>query len=138
MASFYFFLIAGLALLVLELVTTTFYFLVIGLASIIASITALILHDWAIPSISAAILSIIGCFLIFRSKCKNNKGGMIVDHIGQTAEIVEINANNIRVLYSGSHWDAKANTKTHLKVGDKVRITKFSNYELEVEKENLK
>jgi len=79
-------------------------------------------------------LSGIGCFLIFKLKRKNNQGGMIVDHIGQEAEVVEVHPNHIRVLYSGTHWDAKANNNTHIKVGDMVRITKFSNHELEVEK----
>ena len=136
MSSFYFYLIAGITLLILELTTGTFYLLVIGCASIIASISALILHDWAIPSVSAAFLSVLGCFLIYKYKRKHNKSGMVVEHIGQVAEVTEIHASHIRVLYSGSYWDAKVQNNLKLNIGDAVRITKFSNHELEVESSN--
>ena len=136
MSSFYFYLTAGILLLVLELTTNTFYLLLIGFASILGSITALILHDWLIPSLSVAILSVIGCFLLYKYKRKNNKSSMVVEHIGQEAEIVEINATHLRVLYSGSYWNAKLKNNAdaaQIKVGDVLRITKFSNHELEIE-----
>jgi membrane protein implicated in regulation of membrane protease activity len=130
MLSFYFYLLAGIALIALELATATFYLLVIGTSCVIASFSAFILHDWMIPTVSA------GVFFISRYKSKNvTKGGMLVKHIGQSVEVVEINANSIRVLYSGTYWDAKTQDPEPVKIGDRLIITKFSNHELEIAKE---
>lgn len=136
MLSFYFYLFVGITIIALELATATFYLLVIGISCIIASFSALILHDWTIPTISAGVLSIIGCFFISRYKPKSTaKGGMLVKHIGQRVEVVETNNNRIRVLYSGTYWDAKTQNPEPVKIGDHLIITKFSNHELEIAKE---
>lgn len=135
MLSFYFYLIVGILLVALEIVTTTFYLLIIGIASIIASLTALILHDWTIPTLSAGVLAVGGCLLLNRYKSKKNPtGDMLVNHIGQTVEVVEVNPNSLLVLYSGTYWIAKTTSKEQIKIGDQLYITKFSNHELEVER----
>jgi Membrane protein implicated in regulation of membrane protease activity len=72
--SFYFYLFAGLALIALELLTTTFYLLLIGIACLIASLSALILHDWLIPTLSAGILSLVSCYLLSKHKGKKVLG----------------------------------------------------------------
>lgn len=135
MLSFYFYLIVGILLVALEIVTTTFYLLVIGIASIVASLTALILHDWTIPTVSAGVLAVGGCLLLNRYKNKKDpNGNMLVNHIGQEVEVVEVNTNSLLVLYSGTYWTAKTASLDQIKVGDQLYITKFSNYELEVER----
>lgn len=134
--SFYFYLLVGIAIIALELATATFYLLVIGISCVIASFSALILHDWTIPTISAGALSVIGCFFISHYKPKSTtKGGMLVKHIGQSVKVVEISANHIRVLYSGTYWDAKTQNPEQVRIGDRLVITKFSNHELEIAKE---
>ena len=136
MLSFYFYLFVGITIIALELATATFYLLVIGISCVIASFSALILHDWTIPTISAGVLSIIGCFFISRYKPKSAaKGGMLVKHIGQSVKVVETSANHIRVFYSGTYWDAKTQNPESVKIGDHLVITKFSNHELEIAKE---
>jgi membrane protein implicated in regulation of membrane protease activity len=50
-------------------------------------------------------------------------------------EVVETNNNRIRVLYSGTYWDAKTQNPEPVKIGDHLIITKFSNHELEIAKE---
>ena len=134
MTSFYFYLIAGIVLIALELVTTTFYLLVIGIAAIIAAICAFFSVGWIIPTLSAGFLSVIGCFIVsgYRRKA-NNDGIMMVSHLGQSVEVTEVNPYGLRVLYSGSHWNAITRDATDIKVGDKLKIVKFSNSELEVE-----
>lgn len=138
MLSFYFYLSIGIALVALELATTTFYLLVIGISCILASFSALLLHDWTIPTIAAGGLSILGCVAINRHHGKNaNKGAMMVKHIGQSVEVIEVNSNNLRVIYSGSYWNAVTKTTFPVKVGDILRISNFTNHELEVEKESV-
>jgi membrane protein implicated in regulation of membrane protease activity len=61
---------------------------------------------------------------------------MSVEHIGQIVEVVEVQNGMIRVLYSGSYWNArlKGDTTYLPQIGDKLKITKFSSSELEVNK----
>lgn len=136
MLSFYLYLFVGIILVALELATATFYLLIIGLSCIIASVSAFIFHDWIMPSLLAGGLSVIGCFIINRYKFKSNiKSGMLVNHIGQSVEVVEVSMNNIRVLYSGTYWDAITQNPELIKIGDRLIITKFSNHKLEIAKE---
>ena len=130
MAAVYFYLIAGIALIALELATTTFYLLVIGLASVIAGILAFFLDGWVLPTVCAGFLAVVGCFVVsaYRRQTRNN-GKMLVNHLGQSVEVIELTP--LLVLYSGSYWNAT--TKFSVKVGDKLHIIKFSNTELEVE-----
>ena len=138
MLSFYFYLFIGLALIALELVTTTFYLLLIGIACVIASFSALILHDWFIPTLSAGILSLTGCYLLSKHKGKKQIGQLLVTHLGQNVEVVEIDQDKLLVLYSGTYWQARAKNLTSIKVGDRLIISKFSNQELELEEEKIK
>ena len=129
-AAVHFYLIAGIALIALELATTTFYLLVIGLASVIAGVLALFLTGWLLPTVCAGFLSIAGCFVVsaYRRQTRNN-GKMLVSHLGQSVEVIQITP--LLVLYSGSYWSAT--TKVPVKIGDKLHIIKFSNTELEIE-----
>lgn len=137
--SFYFYLFIGLALVALELVTTTFYLLLIGIACVIASFSALILHDWFIPTFCAGILSLVGCYLLSKHKGKKQTVQMLVTHLGQSVEVVECDEHGkLLVLYSGTYWQARAKNLTSIKVGDRLIISKFSNHELELEEEKIK
>ena len=136
MSSFYFFLITGIILIALEITTATFYLLVIGVAFVISSLFALKFNDWSIVTGIACVLAILGCLLIKVYKRKhNNNGKMSVEHIGQIVEITEIDNGSYRVLYSGSYWSAKLkNNSSYIpKVGDKLKITKFANNQLEID-----
>ncbi|MCE2705960.1 MAG: NfeD family protein [Proteobacteria bacterium] len=137
MSSFYFFLIFGLILISIEIVTTTFYLLVIGAAFILASLFALKFDNWTIVVLLAVLFTFIGTLLVKLYKRKhNNNGKMSVEHIGQLVEVVEVQNGMIRVLYSGSYWNArlKGDTTYLPQIGDKLKITKFSSSELEVNK----
>lgn len=134
MTEFYIFLIIGFIFLVGEITTGTFYLLVIAVASIIAAIFALFFKSILIPILASVILSIIGCVIVNKKLKRNLHNNMVVEHIGQMAEVVEVFDNKIKVLYSGSYWNAVINTHEELKVGDNVKIVKFSNSLLTVEK----
>lgn len=138
MASFYFYLFAGLALIALELLTTTFYLLLIGVACLIASLSALILHDWLLPTLCAGVLSLVACYLLSKRKSRKNAGQMLITHLGQSVEVVEVNADKLLVLYSGTYWHAVIKSSQTVKIGDRLIISKFSNHELELEEEKIK
>lgn len=136
MSAFHAYLIAGIVLIALELATSTFYLLLIGVAFILASMIALRFAGWAIPTFTAGMLSIIACILVksYRNKI-NKRGRMLVSHIGQEVEVVEILTNRLRVSYSGSYWDATVKHKpiAEVKVGDRLKIIHFTNNNLEVD-----
>lgn len=133
MSSFYSLLLIGIVLIALELITTSFYLLIIGISCIIASILALITHDWYLSSLCAGVLSIVGCFVLRQHKSKQSSGKMMVDHIGQEVEVISIEAGKLQVLYSGTYWQATTSKIETAKVGDRLKITKFTNHELTIE-----
>jgi membrane protein implicated in regulation of membrane protease activity len=123
-------------LIISEAVFNTFYLLIIGIAFVLASLLALLIHSWVIITISATILSIIACILIRSYKQKQRSfEPKIAEHIGHMVEVVEIHNNHLRVQYSGSYWDAKLKTKNinDIKVGDILTITKYQNNEFELD-----
>ena len=134
MSLFYVFLSMGVILLAGELHTNTFYLAVIGVSSIIAAIFAIFFVSPMIPILAAMSLAIIGCSIVYKFLPKPKSSDMVIKHIGQHAEVVEVSTNNVRVLYSGSYWDAAIINDGNIKMGDMVKIVKFSNSLLTVEK----
>lgn len=139
MHVFYFYLITGILLIGLEMLSNTFYLLVIGVSAILASLSALIFHNWTLPTLLMGILSITACILVKIYKPKNTKNsGLLVNHLGQEVEIIEIdqNTNTLKVRYSGSYWNAKLKDTTllnNINIGQKFKITKFHNNQLEID-----
>lgn len=135
MSAFYFYLISGVLLIALEIATTTFYLLVIGIAFIVAGGIDLAYHSLMIATVCAGLLSIVGCFLVYLYKPKNrNSGKLLINHIGQEVEVIEVLPTFIKVRYSGSFWNAVVKDKdlNKINVGDRMIICKFNNNELEV------
>lgn len=101
MYIFYIYLVIGIVLIALELASTTFYLLIIGVACILGSISALFISGWHVPTLFVGLLSVLGCRLVQLKKAKKVAGSMIVNHLGQEVEVIEVNGVNLRVLYSG-------------------------------------
>lgn len=134
MTLFSIFLIVGIVLLVGELVTGTFYLLVIGLSIAIASVFSIFSLNPLAPILISGALSVIGCGLVYKCRRKSGKNDMVVKHVGQIAEVVEVSKNEIQVLYSGSYWNATLRSRDTIGVGDTVKIVEFSNNMLIVDK----
>ena len=134
MVVFYFYLIVGLVLLSCELIINTFYLLVIGIACLLASIVALIGHEWLFSTLSAGALSVFGCIIVKKRKF-GKSGELIGKLIGHEVEIVEIDQQHLRVFYSGTYWDAKLLKRdiASIKKGDKLKIVKVHGNILEID-----
>lgn len=135
MSAFYSYLVVGIALIALEIATTTFYLLIIGIACILGSFIAFFMGSWLIPTIVVGILSIIGCFLVKAYKHQgSNDDTMLVDHTGQEVVVIEVLPTHVKVLYSGSYWDAvvKDVPLSQIKVGDYLKIKQFGHNKFEV------
>jgi membrane protein implicated in regulation of membrane protease activity len=113
MSSYWMWWIAGAALIAAELVTGTFYLLVIGLALAVGGVA-----DWfgaAVPVqwLVAAALGVVGTMLLQRWK-----RGLVAStppqkglDIGQMVQVQSWGpAGTARVAYRGSTWDAEVAT----------------------------
>lgn len=100
-------------LLILELVTGTFYVLMLALAFAAGGIAALLGLGLPLQFLIAAVVGVIASLLLRRSKL----GGTVIRKdasvdplqsldIGQTVEVKEWTNSSSRVTYRGSQWDA--------------------------------
>lgn len=130
---FYFYLIVGIALISLELMTTTFYLLLIGISCLVASIGAVVIAGWFVPTFIAGFLSIVSCVALRTRHVGKHDGKLIVNHIGQEVEVIEVDGIHLKVFYSGTYWDAVSTHVEAINKGDKLKIVKFTNHQLNVE-----
>lgn len=56
---------AGLVLVIVELLTGTFYLLVLGMAAFAAAGTAWLGYDFAVQSIVGSVVAAVGCYGVF-------------------------------------------------------------------------
>lgn len=131
---FYLFLIIGIVLLIAELHTGTVYLLAVAVSSISAAVVSLFIANIFIPIITATLLAIIGCACVYKYLPKPKSSDMAVQHVGQIAEVIEVTHQKITVLYSGSYWQAQLKHPDQIEVGAKVKIVKYNNSLLIVEK----
>lgn len=110
MSSYWMWWIAGAALIAAELVTGTFYLLVIGLALVCGGIAAWLGAAVPVQWLLAAALGVVGTMLLQRWKrslvatAPPQKG---LD-IGQRVQVQSWGpAGTARVAYRGSTWDAE-------------------------------
>lgn len=130
---FYFYLVVGITLIALELITTTFYLLLIGLSCLIASLGAVVISGWFVPTFIAGFLSIVSCVALRMRHVGKHDGQLIVNHIGQEVEVIEVDGIHLKVFYSGTYWDALSTRTESINKGDKLKIVKFTNHQLNVE-----
>lgn len=108
MSYLYWFLLA-LGLVILELLTGTFYMLVLALALAVGGFAALLGLDSPIQFILSAITGIVGAVILRRAR--HGKMATAPDQsldIGQPVQSVNWHKDgSARALYRGSEWDAE-------------------------------
>lgn len=105
-------LLAGLLLVVVELMTGTFYLLILGLAAGIGSLIAFLDQPFWMQALIAAIAAIIGGVLVYRYHSAANATSPkdTANDIGQTVTIeswVSEPQRVARVRHRGTIWDAE-------------------------------
>lgn len=105
-------LLAGLLLVVIELMTGTFYLLILGVAAGIGSGIAYVDQPFWVQALIAAVAAVVGCILVNRYHRRVNalspRGGS--DDVGQTVTIeswISESQRIARVRYRGTVWDAE-------------------------------
>ena len=71
METYLWWAVAGIALIVIELVTGTFYLLVIGIAALAASVSSYLGHSFAIQAVIATAVAVIGVVIVTRFRASS-------------------------------------------------------------------
>jgi membrane protein implicated in regulation of membrane protease activity len=101
--------ILGLALVIVELLTGTFYLLMLGLAAFGAALAAWLGQPFGVQAVVAAVVSAAGCYGVHVYRSRNIKEQMPSLDAGQPASFeswVDRGAGRARVLYRGAPWEA--------------------------------
>ncbi len=102
--------VLGLALVVVELLTGTFYLLMFGVAAFGASAAAYFGMEFPAQAIVAAAVAAAGCWAVFSYRARNAAKQMAPVDAGQPASFenwIDQGARLARVRYRGASWDAR-------------------------------
>jgi membrane protein implicated in regulation of membrane protease activity len=102
--------VVGLGLVIVELLTGTFYLLMLGIAAFGGALAAWLGLDFAVQVIVAAIISALGCYGVHVYRTKNKGAQMASIDAGMPASFegwIDAGARLARVRYRGASWDAR-------------------------------
>ena len=101
--------ILGLTLVIVELLSGTFYLLVLGIAAFGAALAAWLGQGFPVQAIVAAVISGLGCYGVHVYRAKNATQQMPNVDAGQPASFenwIDQGGRLARVSYRGASWDA--------------------------------
>jgi membrane protein implicated in regulation of membrane protease activity len=101
--------ILGLGLVIIELLTGTFYLVMLGLAAFGAALAAWMGQPFGVQAVVAAVVAAAGCYGVHVYHSKNVRAQMAPIDAGQPASFeswVDQGARLARVRYRGASWDA--------------------------------
>jgi len=102
--------IAGLVLVIVELLTGTFYLLVLGIAAFGAAVSAWAGLGFEGQSVAAAAIALAGSYVVRAYRARNSARQMRPIDAGQPANFeswVDQGAGLARVRYRGASWEAR-------------------------------
>ena len=112
MAAYLLWAIAGFVLIIAELVTGTFYLLVLGVAALVGAVVAWLGGAFWLQAIFAAAATLVGTYLVHVWWQRHPKESQAENslEVGQTVVFeswVNKASGAARVKYRGASWDAK-------------------------------
>ena len=117
--------VAGLVLVIVELLTGTFYLLVLGIAAFGAALAAWLGLQFSAQSIVAALIGAIGCYGVHLYRARNRAEQMAPIDAGMPASFeswLDAGARLARVRYRGVSWDARVEGGDALEPGATVYV----------------
>jgi len=112
--------LVGLALVIVEVLTGTFYLVVLGVACFGAAGVALARFGFPAQVVVAAVVASVGVYLVHAYRVRNRAEQMTSIDQGQPARFeawVDENALLARVRYRGASWDARVDSGGALESG---------------------
>jgi len=117
--------IVGMALVIAELLSGTFYLLVLAVAAFGAAATAWAGQGFPLQSIVAGAVSAAGCYGVHLYRVKNRQQQMPPIDAGMPASFeswIDAPARLARVRYRGASWDARVEGGEALEPGATVYV----------------
>jgi membrane protein implicated in regulation of membrane protease activity len=102
--------VIGLVLVIVEVMTGTFYLLMLGVAAFGAALAAWLGLGFSAQSIVAAAVSAVGCYGVHVYRAKNSAQQMAPIDAGMPASFeswLDAGSRLARVRYRGASWDAR-------------------------------
>ena len=127
--------ILGLTLVIVELLTGTFYLLVLGIAAFGAALVAWLGQPFGVQAIVAAAISGFGCYGVHVYRAKNSTRQMAHVDAGQPASFenwVDQGARLARVRYRGASWEALVDGDAALDAGSMLYVVTANGNTLKV------
>jgi membrane protein implicated in regulation of membrane protease activity len=127
--------ILGLTLVIVELLTGTFYLLMLGVAAFGAALAAYLGQGIGVQAIVAAVISGFGCYGVHVYRARNAGAQMAPVDAGQPANFeswVDQGARLARVRYRGASWDALVDGEAALESGALLYVLKTNGNTLNV------
>ena len=125
MDTYLIWLLVGLALVIVELLSGTFYLLVLGVAAFGAGAVAWFGGGFAMQSIAAAALALAGAYFVHAYRARNAAQQMAPIDAGQPASFeswLDQGSGLARVRYRGASWDARLEGEAALQPGSLVYV----------------
>jgi len=116
---------AGLLLVITELLTGTFYLLMLGIAGFGAALAAWLGLAFGAQAVVFVVVSGAGCYGVHIYRAKNRKQQMAPIDAGQPANFenwVDQAAGLARVRYRGASWEARLEGEAALQPGALVYV----------------
>jgi len=127
--------ILGLALILAELLTGTFYLLMLGVAAFGAALAAYFGLGFGPQIIVAAVVAAAGCYGVHAYRARNKATQMPSIDAGMPASFeqwIDPAARLARVRYRGASWDARVEGGETLEPGSALYVVNTSGNTLQV------
>ena len=126
MESYLIWILAGFGLIIAELLTGTFYLLMLGVAAFGAAAVAFFGLSFPIQTIAAVVVSVAGCWFVHLYRVKNTQQQMKPVDFAQPV-VFEAWVNEAdrmaRVRYRNAPWEAIVEAGIDVKEGNTLYIT---------------
>ena len=128
-------LLVGFGLVIIELLSGTFYLLMLGVAAFGGAVVAYAGRGFETQVVVAAILAAAGCYGAHIYRAKNSKVQMASVDAGQPANFeswVDEGGGLARVRYRGASWDAHIGGRGELDAGALLYVEQIEGHSLKV------
>ena len=127
--------VVGLTLAIVEMLSGTFYLLMLGIAAFGGAAAAYLGFDFPVQSLVAGIVAAAGCYGVYEYRARNAAKQMKPVDAGQPANFehwVDAGARLARVRYRGASWDARVAGEQNPEAGAVVYVLQTHGNTLEV------